>query len=343
MAVRWRADRRKWLATVDLPDGSRKSRSFLEQQEAVDWEVVLLEDAAREKRAASLDMEAIRGRSLGHLVYICGQLDWAGKDQTQYKNARRLVEFLGAEAHPASITMASLDVLVRDLRSGCISGKPLGNTTIRKYLSALQVMLKRAVRKGWIEFVPLFPEKRTLPLPEARDLTVKDEWFDALIDEFEKKEQRIDVALTLFIRRMGCRVGEALNLTWERVDLKHGKVQFINTKGNRPRRLKLPEDIAKQLSAMKARQSDRVFPIAYATFAHHYSDAKNNVCDVLALSDVVRSEWCIHTLRHTKITELAVKRFSAPEIQFWAGHASLSMSQRYIHAAGMDTAAMANC
>ena len=117
MAVRWRADRRKWLATVDLPDGSRKSRSFLEQQEAVDWEVVLLEDAAREKRAASLDMEAIRGRSLGHLVYICGQLDWAGKDQTKYKNARRLVEFLGAEAHPASITMASLEISLSDIPS----------------------------------------------------------------------------------------------------------------------------------------------------------------------------------------------------------------------------------
>ena len=343
MAVTWRAERKTWRVQVQT-EGSRVTRDFRDHDEAIRFESAVKADVALAKRQLNRELiAAVKGENLGHLVLCCEEEDWRGKDQCQFKNAVRLTGFLGADVHPGNITTQSLDVLVRDLRAGDVTGSELGNTTIRKYLSALQVMLKRAIRKGWIETLPLFPEGRTLPLPEPRDLVIEDEWLECLVDQFEKKEQRVDAALTMFIRQMGCRVGEALNLSWERVSFKHKTVQFIKTKGNAPRRLTLPDSQLKALKAMKERRSPKVFPISYGAFSKHYADAKHHVCAEHYLSDVIEKEWCIHTLRHTRITELAMNGFSAPQIQFWAGHRSLAMSQRYIHAVGMDTTAMANC
>ena len=73
------------------------------------------------------------------------------------------------------------------------------------------------------------------------------------------------------------------------------------------------------------------------------SDAKHAACDQLGLSPVIREEWVIHTLRHTRITELARSGHSAVAIQQWAGHKSLSVTEKYIHAAGMNLQALAEC
>jgi integrase len=251
------------------------------------------------------------------------------------KNARRLAKMLGPRTHPAAMTMEVLDDLVVDLRQA-----GLGNTTITKYLSAMRVMLHRACRLKLIPAVPLFPEGRTLKRPEPRDLVIPDEWLVHLLDRLEQREQRLPLALTMFLRHMGCRVGEAISLTWDRVDMHGKRVQFVKTKGAMPRRLPMPPQVVPLLAAMKARGSHRVFPIAYSTYLYHYSDAKHAACDELGLGPDVRKEWVIHTLRHTRITELARLGWQAPAIQKWAGHKSLAVTQRYIHAAGIDLEAL---
>jgi integrase len=86
-----------------------------------------------------------------------------------------------------------------------------------------------------------------------------------------------------------------------------------------------------------------VFSIAYKTFHSQYKSAVRQVCLNLGLGLQVQQEWVIHTLRHTKLTELAQKGFQAPAIQQWAGHKSLAITQRYVHGAGVDLSSLADC
>jgi integrase len=337
MAVRFRHDRNKWFAQVTTVDG-RLSRSFDTELEATEWEATIKAERVNQRQVDAQKVATPVEGSLGQLVRLCGQLDWAGKDPSQHENAVRLVRLLGPSTHAAELTMQRLDQLVVELRATGI-----GNTTIRKYLNAASVMLKRACRMGYIQAMPLFPEGRTLKRPEPRDLVIPDDWFAALLDAMERREQRLSISLTLFLRQMGCRVGEALDLTWDRVDLTNRKLQFIKTKGSAPRRLPINDEVLALLKAMQARQTQRVFPIEYATYLLHYTEAKHRVCDELGLGEVVRKEWVVHTLRHTRITELAGMGWQAPAIQQWAGHKSLSVTQRYIHGAGINLEELVQC
>lgn len=336
MAVRFRKDRNKWLAAIDTPTG-RISRAFDTEAEAARWEANAKAGLIEQKERDDWISNSSPNGSLGQLVDICAVVDWEGKDPSQLENAQRLAKMLGPSTHPAEITMRVLDDLVVDLRQAGLS-----NTTILKYLYAMRVMLKRACRLKLISAVPLFPEGRTLKRPEPRDLVIPDEWLLVLLDRLEQREQRLSVALTLFLRHMGCRVGEALALSWDRVDMRNKQIQFVKTKGAMPRRLPMPAEVVPLITAMKARDTKRVFPLAYGTYLGHYSDAKHFACDELGLGPVVRAEWVIHTLRHTRITELARLGWQAPAIQKWAGHKSLAVTQRYIHAAGIDLEALVN-
>lgn len=337
MAVRYRADRNKWLAQVVTSTG-RISKHFDTEPEAVEWEAAAKAEHTEQARVDELKAATPIAGSLGELVRICARLDWEGKDSSQLENAARLARMLGKDTHASELTMRRLDDLVVDLR-----GQGLSNTTIKKYLSAASVLLKRACRLGYIQAVPLFPEKRTLRSPEPRDLVIPDAWLAAQLDVMEKREQRLSLALTMFLRRMGCRVGEALDLTWDRVDLVGKRLQFVKTKGAMPRRLPMDPEVLSIVRAMKARASERVFPISYWTFLAHYSDAKHAACDALGLSPTVRDEWVIHTLRHTRLTELAQLGWQAPAIQQWAGHKSLSVTQRYIHGAAINLEELLQC
>lgn len=340
MAVRYCKERNRWRVQLQV-DAHRISRDFETEREAAEWEAgarSTLYSGAKVSALREIRRTPKRPGSLAEMVSICRGSDWAGKDPSQLENAARLARMLGHETHIGELTMKRLDDLVMDLRASGLS-----NTTIKKYLSAASVMLKRAVRLGFIEAMPLMPEKRTLKSPEPRDLVIRDDWFAALLDALERKEQRLSLALTLFLREMGCRVGEALDLTWDRIDLDKRQVQFVKTKGAMPRRLPLTDQAYGVVKQMKARGTTRVFPTSYWTYLSHYSDAKHVACDALGLGDSVRREWVIHTLRHTRVTELAEQGHSAPAIQKWAGHASLSVTQRYIHAAGINLAALANC
>jgi len=337
MAVRFRKDRNKWFATVgEGPD--RVSRSFNTEPEATQWEAAAKLGIVEKRQETERIKDAQPKGTMGHVFVICRGLDWAGKDQSQAENAQRLVRMLGPARLPIEVDAAAIDDLVVAMRQ-----LGLTNGTINRYLSALSVMLKRAQRLGMIDVMPLFPERRLLKESEPRDLVLPAEWLAELLDVMERREQRMSVAVTLFLLHMGCRVGEAIKLTWDRVDLARNRISFVKTKGCMPRTLPIPKEVQPILKAMKARGSERVFPMAYETFHDHYDKAKHEVCDRLQLSDEVRKEWVIHTLRHTCLTELSNRGWGAPAISQWAGHKSLAVTQRYVHGSAINLEKLMEC
>ena len=329
MAVRFRENRNRWIATIETSEG-RYTRHFRTEDEA--------------ERFHSL----ATGQTMARLQCICCSIDWADKSVAQKGHAWRAVEFFGHAAHPAAITMQELDRLVAHLRD-----KGFASSTIRAYLSATKVMLQRAVRLGWIGQLPLFPEGRTLPLPEPRDLVIRDEWFDELLLCCEKREHRDLYQLLIFLREMGCRLDEATSLRWDRVDLTRCEVQFVKTKACNARRLKVSQKVVAVLKTMQSRyDTPLVFPVNKNGMYVQYKGRKGrntcrgviaDVCENLGLGKQIADEWCFHTLRHTKITRLAEAGHPATRIQYWAGHKSLAMTQRYIHNAGVGTEELADC
>lgn len=338
MAVRFRADRNKWFATVGK-DRDRVGRCFDSEAEAVAWEAKakagIIEQ--RQQEADRIEQTAAAG-TIGHVLRVCSGLDWAGKDTSQSDNARRLVRLLGPSTLPSEVTAAAIDRLVVELR-----GQGLTNATINRYMSALSVMLKRAQRLGLLAELPLMPERRLLREAEPRDLVLPDAWLAEILDAMEQREQRTSIALTLFLWHMGCRVGEALSLTWDRVDLERNRIAFTKTKGCMPRTLPIPAEVRGLLQAMRATGGQACFGLSYEAFLSHYREAKHVACDRLGLGPEVRAEWVIHTLRHTCLTRLAQRGWSAPAISQWAGHKSLAVTQRYVHGSAINLEELMKC
>jgi len=329
MAVRFRENRNRWVATIETSEG-RYTRHFRTEDEA--------------NRFHSL----AAGQTMARLQCICSTIDWGDRSRAQKDHAWRAVEFYGHATHPAAVTMQELDRFVAHLRR-----KGYSSSTIRAKLSAVRVMLERAVRLGWVGQLPLFPEGRTLPLPEPRDLVIRDEWMDELLLCCEKKEFRDLYQLLIFLREMGCRREEALGLRWDRVDLSRREVHFIKTKACNARRLKVSDKVMAVLRTMQGRyDTPLVFPIAGEKLYRQFKGKKSSppirgvlhdVCDNLELGQQVFDEWCFHTFRHTKITRLAEAGKPATRIQYWAGHKNLAMTNKYIHNSGVGSEDLADC
>lgn len=255
-------------------------------------------------------------------------LDWRDRGPKQPQRAWLIVQFYGEQLHPEHIGWPAIDGLCQHLRR-----KNATTATIRAYLSALKVMLSRAQRLGWIAELPAFPEGRTLPLPEPRDLVLRDRWLDVL----QALLVGHDHDLFVFLRWTGCRLNEGLGIQWTEVQPESSKVQFINTKGKKSRVIPINDHVSNMLVLRKRfGTTGSVFEqVKEVTFRKTYLKARDQVCEQLGLGDDVRSKWVIHTLRHTRLTELASQGWSGAQLMAFAGHSSMAVSEKYIHSSAI--------
>lgn len=345
----------RWKAFAKYKS-NRKSKVFDTKEEAKEWEALQRANWGAEEDLQKTLLENAPKGSLGDLYHVTCGIDWAGKHLGQADNAGRLIRhYFGAELLPCQIDARAIDDLVVWLRKSGPNGNGCGNSHIRQYLSALSVMLKRGERLGMIQRLPLFPEKRVLKLPEPKDLVIPDAWLAELLDVMERKEQRLEMTVTLFLWHVGCRVGEAIyrrknqigredcpGLSWDRVDMDSRWIHFVKTKASLPRAIPMSDAVLGLVRQVKGLDPHRVFPISYKAYQIKYKEAVEEVCDRLGLGPTVRKEWVVHTLRHTCITNMARRRATAPEIKQWAGHKTLAVTQRYIQSAGIDLRNLVN-
>lgn len=327
---------RRYVCRI-IHKGRSYNKAFKTFDEAKEHEAKLRAEFAQrripsDELLSELQEAAMDRESIAAVLLECGRLDWA-KSQGQLNLAVRACSCLDITAHPASVTMERLDAMVSTLQE---SGK--ANGTIRNMLSCVSVMLKRAHRMRLIQELPLMPEARTLPLPESRDLVLDDAWVLQVIDELEDHTQK---DLVYFLWKVGCRVEEAISLPWSRVSFQRKRITFIKTKTTRPRQIPISDDIEELL--LKCAERDRRGPFMKTTYNTFYYQYKQKIGSAvsravmrLQLDPIVEEQWCIHTLRHTCCSNLALHGASAVQIQQWAGHTNLSTSQRYIHASAID-------
>ena len=264
--------------------------------------------------------------TLRDVLRVCERLDWADASRHVVDNAVFCVRALD-NPRPGEITTARLDLWVASMRGDGRSG-----SRIRALLSSLRVMLHRAQRLGLIDTLPLFPEPRTLPMAEPRALVLQPDWVDALTVALEGESQQAAQLVRLLLNT-GLRVSEALSLHWDHVDLQQQQQLLITrTKAHKARRIPINAAALEVLQQRRlVRTTGPVFSLKLRRLQQLHRAAVDRVCQQLVLGEEVRAGWVLHTLRHTCLTRLASIGWSAPQLQQFAGHSSLAVTQRYVH------------
>ena len=322
----------RWTSRFRI-NGKRYQHTFPTKEHAIDWEAGVRECEGQPDDQMAIELAAPKGNNLAALLKICLDLDWADKSDSQRGKAVVAVRVGGFETLAADMTMQWLDQMVVKLKRDGLCG-----ATIKNYLHIYSVMQKRALRLGWIDQLPLQPEKRTLPSSEPRSLVLDDSWVAALLTNLESDRLKL---LIRFLHLTGCRIDEALSLSWSRCSFERRRIQFIKTKTLNARALPMSDELRDILIKCQRWSQGQPFPYTYREVYTPYKKAVEQTCKQLHLDETVQSEWVLHTLRHTCLTQLAVRGATAIQIMEWAGHKSLSTSQKYVHQSSVNLESLA--
>ena len=328
----FKRDNGNWTARFRI-NKQRYQRTFATKEQATEWEAGVRECEGQPDDQLAIELAAPKGNNLSALLKICLDLDWADKSHSQRQKAVVAVRIGGFETLASDMTMQWLDLMVVKLKRDGLCG-----ATIKNYLHIYSVMQKRALRLGWIDQLPLQPEKRTLPSSEPRSLVLDDSWVSALLTQLESDHLKL---LTRFLHLTGCRIDEALSLSWSRCSFERRRIQFIKTKTLNARALPMSDELRDILVKCQRMSQRQPFPFLYRDFYTPYKKAVDKTCLQLHLDATVQHEWVIHTLRHTCLTQLAVRGATAIQIMEWAGHKSLSTSQKYVHQSSVNLESLA--
>jgi integrase len=218
-----------------------------------------------------------------------------------------------------------------------------------RYLSQTKAILNRAYEWGAIPQRPAIRLNKDTQQP-----------FRALNDHEESALLRTCPAsikdFVTFILDTGARKSEALDLTWDNVDLQRQPrpvVHFLNTKSGQPRTVPLPLRTAKVLQERREMipTSQRFVFIERARKKIWHPDATGRVYaqrgNWIPLSGL-NKRWIdartkaglpgcrMHDLRHTYASKLVRNGVSLLQVCRLLGHSDVSMTMRYSHLAVRD-------
>lgn len=245
-------------------------------------------------------------------------------ERTARINSETAIKYFGAWITLDKITSESIADYTQHLRD---SG--LADQTINRKLSALSKVLNHACMNGKLASRPLFNRPKTYS-HRVREVSPQEEQAAAALLLRWQKLDHLDMFYVLL--HTGMRFGECQGLEKRDLNLKTRLVKLWRTKGNTPRSIPMTNVVHTILTRrMQGLQdTDRVFGYSHSWFRTGWDQVRS----ALNLQD--DKQFVPHVLRHTFCSRLASQGRSAPEIQVLAGHASLSVTQKYIHMNGAD-------
>jgi len=265
-----------------------------------------------------------KGPQLETLAQLCKAVEghlWAGKS-TERQTHQRLglaCEIVGLNSLVEAITVADLDRLVTVLRK-----KQNAPGTINRYLSAFNVAMKWALKRGY----------RVSPLPEL-DWQDEDEGRIRWITPTEEATLLPLLAVSeraacYVAMRTGLRRAELLNLLPRDVELGWVHLWGTGTKSGKGRSIPLTYDVYQALQEMFKAGKPTI-----ETLRYQWAKARE------AMGLLEDEDFVFHSTRHTFATR-AVQAGVHPRIlQRLMGHKHLSTTMRYMQVSdGMLSAAI---
>jgi site-specific recombinase XerD len=201
-------------------------------------------------------------------------------------------------------------------------------TTVRTRLASITAFLHFLIEQDVIPEAVL-KRKIRLKLPDTlpRAINPSDvKKFLAVIDNTR------DRALILLLLRTGIRIGEALGLTLNDLDIRDRKVHlFEGEKNSMGRVVYLSDDALFALKSWLARR-DKKKEFVFYTQCHQsmcYSSARTLFVKYLKKAGLEHKGYTVHCLRHTFASELLNAGMRLEVLQQLMGHQDIEVTRRY--------------
>ena len=205
--------------------------------------------------------------------------------------------------------------------------------TVNNILAVLSILLKKAVEWDVIERMPC--RIKLLPIEKGAAAFHDFEEYERLVDVARAIDQRTYL-IVLLGGEAGLRCGEMIALEWGDVDLAKRQLcvrrsdwngQVGTPKGGRQRYVPLTRRLTAALAEHRHLRSKRVFcQDDHTPFTRQI--VQNRMILAARRANVRRG---VHILRHTFCSHLSMRGAPPKAIQELAGHADLTMTQRYMH------------
>jgi site-specific recombinase XerD len=171
--------------------------------------------------------------------------------------------------------------------------------------------------------VHLVPPKVPTHIP--RHLSV-DEALAVLKVGGQQKTEQKELILFLLLYGCGLRISEALELTWQSIDLKNKSAHVLG-KGNAIRQVPIPDFLVPSLLQYKAQSIDTKLGKLFTESSRQAYQLIRNLGVKAELSRPIHP----HALRHSFATHLLSGGVDLRSIQEILGHKSLTTTQKYTH------------
>lgn len=222
------------------------------------------------------------------------------------------------------VRFSGFDQEMLDSVIGSLRERGNSNATINRKMAALSKLLRKAHKMGDIYNLPEFVRQKERA-GRIRFLEYEEEkrLFSAVKARCEESYR-----LSIFLVDTGCRLGEAIGITWN--DIQESRATFWFTKSNRSRTVPLTKRARKSTEIPHERLKGPFSMLNQVRFRQIWNDAKLEIG--LGTDDQVVP----HILRHTCASRLVRGGIDIRRVQMWLGHQTLQMTMRYAHLATHD-------
>ena len=355
MSVHFDPDRKKWRAQIDGFPVRPKKRSVrtetkheaqIEEHKLRAERDRLLNEAKQGKIFEKLDEYSTSENrfTLGYWITYTIKNHWRDPSKTQAKNVTTVAKRMGFDTDIRRIDKNWQS----DYANLCRNKHNNKDQTIKCHLEALRTVLGQAHEE---EVIAKIPKKPTLQGTQKINFVPRPEWVEQLKIEIAKHScRRASKAEALpilvdFLRLVGCRVNEALQLDWADIQLsnvnfkgepdpviwfKHAPDEEKTIKSKRTYKVEIWSELEPLLLELKKIHPVKPFPFDYWFFRYHFNEARDLVVEKLGLDESVKKEWTIHRLRALSCTEKANDGWNCWQIMAWHNHSDVKISQGYV-------------
>lgn len=220
-------------------------------------------------------------------------------------------------------------------------GRLRKGNTVDYHWDVVRSFFQWATKRGYVPVDPfkgLHRKKVEPPLPRA---VPWDEAMAAVENCWGKLYSQRDQAAALLMLTTGARTGEILSRRIEDLDLLHMTATFTNTKGRRPKVLRLPKWTRDRFEGyLKWRGA--MFSDSPWLFPGQKGDAPLSPTAWRERWREYGNKFTPYVMRHTLLTEMARKGVPIQVIAKQAGHRNISTTQKYLSVSDQEMAEAAD-
>ena len=208
--------------------------------------------------------------------------------------------------------------------------KTMSPARVNRYLAAMRRAWTWGIVKGYVLPSQPWPPEIMLAEPKAKPVYAEVDEIAAMFAACDAVASELG-SLVRFLVGTGCRLTDALSVTWRDVNEKNSDVAVRGQKTDNPLRVAMLSpamDAISRAKKVKSLSGGVFWQYVTATSPQwHWTKAKRSFPEHMRT-------WRLHDCRHLCASLLAASGASPVELAAQLGHSTLQMVQRYAHVRG---------